>query len=200
MTVSRPSSTFVVIGLMAGYASTGLSGAPQTVATARKSATVEDIYVVRSVRQSRVTPTTFCDAANTGFANAMAEDQYLFRSTATRASDGLIVDASVQTVGTIHACFGSLPDLSVVNFYGEGRLGGAAFKGIGECRLTPDYPERGLLLGRCFLDLKGLPDGYMGGRLTTNTITSNGGRGETTDPAGYIQSSIATVRLWKRRR
>jgi hypothetical protein len=118
-----------------------------------------------------------------------------------RGSDGLVMDASVHTVGTMHACFGRTADPAVVNFYGEGRLGGVGYRGTGECRVTPDYPERGVNSIRCFLDLSGLPDGYVGGRLTTNSINTPAKLvGETTDPSGYIQSSIATVRLWKRRK
>ena len=44
-----------------------------------------------------------------------------------------------------------------------------------------------------------LPDAYMGGQLTTNTIGSQNALGAVTDPPGYVQSSIATIRLWKRR-
>jgi hypothetical protein len=164
---------------------------------------VEDIYVVRSVRQARVPTTSFCDVAKIGFANANIEDQYIFRSISTRTSDGLVTDASVQTVRTAHACFGPTSDPNALNFYAEGQLGGVSFRGVGDCqnnRNYPNYPEGGLGVSRCFLDLSGLPDSYVGGRLTSNSIVSpNSLIGERTDPPGYVQSSIATVRLWKRR-
>jgi hypothetical protein len=164
------------------------------------SSGVEDIYVVRSVRQTRVSPTKFCDAVKTSFDNLNAEDEYAFRSVATRTSDGLITDASVQTVGTIRACFGPGSDPNVLNFYGEGQLSGVSFTGRGDCRQTREQPESGLSLAQCFLDLGKLPEPYKGGRLTSNTVTSrNNLIGEKTDPPGYVQSSIATVRLWKRR-
>jgi len=37
----------------------------------------------------------------------------------------------------------------------------------------------------------------IGGLLTTNTITSSAAFGGDTDPPGYTQASIATLRLWK---
>jgi hypothetical protein len=161
---------------------------------------VEDIYVVRSVRESRVQSTSFCDAAKIGFANADSEDQYIFRSISTRTTDGHVTDASVQTVGTAHACFGPTSDPNALNFYAEGQLGGVSFRGVGDCQNKRNYPEGGLVVSRCFLDLSGLPDSYFGGRLTSNSIVSpNSLIGERTDPPGYVQSSIATVRLWKRR-
>jgi hypothetical protein len=47
--------------------------------------------------------------------------------------------------------------------------------------------------------LRGLLAPYVGGVLTTNTITSKAGFGGETDPPGYTQASIATIRLWKAR-
>jgi hypothetical protein len=61
-----------------------------------------------------------------------------------------------------------------------------------------DFPEKGLIVYRCFLDLSGLPGGYVGGQLTTNTMYSRKILGMESDPGGYTQSSIATVRLWKK--
>jgi len=44
-----------------------------------------------------------------------------------------------------------------------------------------------------------LPDPYLGGLLMANTINSRAPLGGVSDPPGYTQPSIATVRLWKRR-
>jgi hypothetical protein len=52
---------------------------------------------------------------------------------------------------------------------------------------------------RCYLDLTGLPPSFAGGRLTTNTIQTRALLGTASDPAGYTQPSIATVRLWRKR-
>jgi hypothetical protein len=160
---------------------------------------MEEIYIARSVRESITAPTQFCSQPRIGFA-ATNEEQFTFRSTATHASDGRVLDANVQTIGSIHVCFGQTSDPAVTNFYGEGRLGSVPFKGIGECHVVKlNFPEEGLSPLRCFLDLSGLPPEYVGGELTTNTILSRKLLGTETEPAGYTQASIATIRLWKKR-
>jgi hypothetical protein len=79
-------------------------------------------------------------------------------------------------------------------------LGPIAFAGLGDCRLKkPDFPERGLTGGLCFLDLSGLPPRYVGGLLTTNSMNSLKTVGAESDPPGYAQPSIATIRLWKKK-
>jgi hypothetical protein len=62
-----------------------------------------------------------------------------------------------------------------------------------------DFPESGLVAVRCHLVLSGLPAPFVGGLLTTNTLTSRAAFGGASDPAGYTQASIATMRLWKAR-
>jgi hypothetical protein len=61
------------------------------------------------------------------------------------------------------------------------------------------YSVVGLRVQRCFLELSDLPSGYVGGQLTSNTINSRKNLRDKSDPPGYTQASIATVRLWKRR-
>ncbi len=161
---------------------------------------VEDIYVVRSLRLSRTKATSFCVTSRTGLAEMNTEDQYNFQSVRTKTSDGTVSDANVETVGTLHACFGATPDPTRFSFYAEGALGGTPFIGQGDCLMArEDFPERGLRLFRCFLDLSGLPEGYVGGHLTTNTVASKRSIGDVSDPPGYVQPSIATIRLWKKR-
>ncbi len=161
---------------------------------------VEEIYVVRSVRESGMPPTEFCAKARTGVGNATLENQFTFRSVATRTSDGRVLDANVKTIGSTHACFGSTANPAIVDFYGDFVLGSIAFKGLGECHAQLDFPEKGLFVSRCFLELSGLPAEYVGGRLTTNSLGSPKKLiGTETDPPGYTQSSIATIRLWKKR-
>ena len=60
--------------------------------------------------------------------------------------------------------------------------------------LKPDSP-----CFACQLDLTGLPPEYVGGQLTTNTLQSRTTLGAETDPPGYTQASIATMRVWKKR-
>jgi hypothetical protein len=167
------------------------AGAPQHV---------EDIYIARSLRESTAAASDFCAKSRTGFAAATREDHFTLRSTATRASDGLMVNTNVRIIGGIHACFGSTDDPAHMNFYAEATLGAVGFTGRGDCVFgKPDYPEPGINGVRCFLALSGLPAQYVGGVLTTNTVLSRNALGGTSDPPGYTQPSIATIRLWKRR-
>ena len=174
--------------------------ASQTVSASKASARrVEDIYVARSMRVSRLATTTdFCAEARTGFPDSAFDDQYTFHSPAVRGSDGLVIDTNVATIGRLHGCLGSQASPNY-GFYVEGALGAITFTGRGECRTAKrDFPEPGMTLTRCFLDLSDLPDGYVGGQLTTNTLGSRQPLGDQTDPPGYTQNSIATIRLWKR--
>ena len=162
--------------------------------------TVEEIYIARSIPESSPPASAFCAKARTGFENAMLENQYTLQSTATRGSDGLMIDTNVQTIGRIHACFGPTSDFALANFYAEGALGTVTFTGRGECRNAKlAYPEAGINVVRCFLDLSDVSGGRIGGQLTTNSITSRNNLGDKTDPPGYTQASIATIRLWRPR-
>ena len=169
-------------------------------AGASELSSVEEIFVVRSLRLSREAATQFCGADKTGFQNARVEDNYKFQAITVNPESGMVTDANVGTVGSLRACFGPTEDPRVSNFYAEGSLGKVTFQGRGEC-LTPktDYHEPGANIHRCFLDIGNLPASYVGGQLTTNTVTSKQSIGLISDPPGYVQPSIATVRLWKQR-
>ena len=159
----------------------------------------EEIYVIRSVRTSRITPTEYCAQTQTGFADAVFEDRYVFRPVTTRTEDGAVVSTVGKEIASLHACFGKLTDPNLLNFYGEGEIAGIRFTGRGRCTsLKADAPEPGLDESTCFLDLGGLKDPYKGGLLTTNTLRSRNITGDKSDPPGYVQPSIATVRLWRR--
>ena len=162
---------------------------------------VEEIYVARAVRDSRTTtPTAFCDQTRIGFGRTLFEDRFTFRSIQTRPADGLVVNADVQTIGTMHVCFGATNDSATLNFHAEGAFAAVTFTGNGEClAVKRDFPERGLTVMRCFLELGSLPVGYVGGQLTTNTVLSRSVVGTVSDPEGYTQPSIVTIRLWKQR-
>ena len=62
-----------------------------------------------------------------------------------------------------------------------------------------DFPEPGIRVVHCFMNLSGFADPCVGGLLTSNTILSRKVLGAESDPPGYVQPSIATIRLWKRR-
>ena len=166
----------------------------------RTDASVEDIVILRSLRLSRIAPTGFCAASRTGFTEATMEDRYDFKAVATDAASGRVTNANGARAGSLHACFGATADSLVVNFYAEGEVGGMSLVGRGQCRTTKrDFPETGFTLFACQLDLTGLPPEYVGGQLTTNTLQSRTTLGADTDPPGYTQPSIATIRLWKKR-
>ncbi len=143
-----------------------------------------------------------CAASTTGFEPypADAERHFSFWSVNAQAATGRIVDAKSEKVAELRGCFGPTSDRARQNFYAEIRLGALSFRGTGEClALMIDFPEPGLFPVRCQLVLSGLPAPYVGGLLTTNTLTSKAAFGGATDPAGYVQASIATIRLWKAR-
>jgi hypothetical protein len=159
---------------------------------------VEDIYVLRSVLEARsTTPSGFCDTNKIGF-SAQIEDRYSFKAVTTRAKDGMIVDANRQSVGTLQGCFDSVPGAADTNFYGEGNFAGVTATGKGKCTVVAvDFPESGITSSRCFLVLSNLSPPYYAGVLTTNSIRGRDPFGERSNPPGYIQLSIATIRLWK---
>jgi hypothetical protein len=173
---------------------------PNHASSKTSASGVEEIYVVRSSRESRDTPTAFCAQSHTNFDNITSEDHYTFRSISIQTSNGRMIDNDVKTVGRLRACFGSTADPKLQNFYAEGALGDATFKGRGECLIyKDDYPEPGIISLRCFLHFSGLPPPYVGGELTTNSIRSRNVLGGVSDPPGYTQPSIATIRLWRKR-
>jgi len=144
-------------------------------------------------------PTDFCGESRVGFSSGW-EDHYTFHATTARPSDGKIIESLGNQIGRIHTCIGETSNPLRLNFFGEGDLGAVAFTGKGECEAAKsDFPEAGITAYRCFLGLSDLPRGYTGGLLTTNSVVSRQPIGATSDPAGYVQSSIATVRLWKQR-
>jgi hypothetical protein len=188
--------TIVLASAALGYFSLLGADAQDAVSGDRS---VEEIYVVRSFRESRVEVTQFCAAERIGFSDATREDTYTFRSVAVSATCGLVTDADVAKVGTLHACVGPVTSANVYAFYADGVLNSVSFSGRGECVITErEHPESGLTVARCFLRLGQLPEPYVGGQLTTNTMSSRTVSGPS-DPPGYTQPSIATVRLWKRR-
>ena len=191
----------VVIFTALALVSTSGAAQDSTKAPAKASyRRVEEIYIARSLRESRDTPTDFCSTARVGFDDVSSEDRYTFRSVAIRPSDGQLLDDNVRMIGRLRACFGSTNTPQVQNFFAEGVLGGVAFTGRGECVASKaDYPEPGITRSRCFLHLEGLPKEYVGGELTTNSIRSRNVLGDLSDPPGYTQPSIATIRLWRRR-
>jgi hypothetical protein len=189
----------LVLSLIAAASPTAASGQGSRAA-ATPNRQVEEIYVSRAVRDSRTTsPTAFCDETRIGFGRTLFEDRFTFRSIESRPADGLVVNTDVQTIGNMRVCFGATGDAATLNFHAEGTLAAVSFTGNGEClTVKRDFPESGLTVMRCYLELGNLPGGYVGGQLTTNTVLSRSVVGPVSDPEGYTQPSIVTIRLWKR--
>ena len=169
---------------------------------AQHAAALEDIFVLHSVRMERQPKSTWCTPDRTGFAPApgasLVEDRFTMWSVRVQAQDGRIDAAKAGEVGPLRACFGSTPDPTVVDFYAEATLAGLAVAGNGAChRVQADLPEKGISSFRCHLVLRGLAPPYTGGLLTTSSLVSQALIGAETEPSGYLQTSIATVRLWR---
>jgi hypothetical protein len=173
--------------------------AQQEAPRTRQATQVEEIYIARFVLESGVVPTDFCAPAKIGF-NAHFEPEFTLHSTATRPSDGRMLDTNVKAIGSAHGCSGRTPDQPVFKFYLETLLGGKALKWIGDCsQVKSDFPEKGMGVVHCAFTLSDPPGPYVGGQLTTNSLTSRKSLGLETDPPGYTQTSMATIRLWKKR-
>jgi hypothetical protein len=168
--------------------------------TAHPVAALEDIYILRSIREPGEPTADWCSPARTGFDPFPkdAERFFSFWTVEVQSSDGKVVEAKNTRAAELRACFGPTSEPARQNFYAEIKLGLISFQGNGECRAVKvDFPEAGLFPVRCQLILSGLPAPYVGGLLTTNTMTSRSAYGGETDPPGYTQASIATIRLWK---
>jgi hypothetical protein len=160
---------------------------------------IEEIYVARSLRVSRVVPSDYCAPAKTGFAPAL-EDRLVIKSITTRAEDGRVTATNDKDIGDMHVCIGQAMDPAVLGTYSEGHIAGIPYVGIGDCRLVRgNQPEEGLLTHRCWLSLSGLPEPYVGGFLVSSSLYSRMPFGAESSPPGYSQATLMLVRLWKRR-
>jgi hypothetical protein len=169
-------------------------------AAAEPAAALEDIYILRSIREPREPVADWCSSSKTGFEPFPkdAERYFSFWTVGTDPAEGKVVQAKDTRAAELRACFGPTSEPARQNFYAEIKLGEISFRGSGEClALKIDFPQLGLFPVRCQLILSGLPAPYVGGLLTTNTMTSKAAFGGDTNPPGYTQASIATIRLWK---
>ncbi|QDL90413.1 hypothetical protein FDP22_00550 [Paroceanicella profunda] len=177
-----------------------LAGVAAPAGDAASDGTREDIHILRSIREAHSAEPGWCSAGRTGFAPfaSDAERFFSFWSLRTRPEDGRVVETRARRAATLRGCFGPTSEPARQNFFAEIRIGTMAFQGRGEClALRIDFPEPGLFPVRCQLVLGRLQAPYVGGLLTTNTITSKAPFGGDTVPPGYTQASIATIRLWK---
>lgn len=193
----------VAVAVLFGVVLLTASTMPSANVVAEAASAAEEIYVLRSIREQHEPVDGWCSSARTGFEpfKTDAERFFSFWSVRSQPEDGRIADAKQVRVAELRGCFGATPERARQNFYAEIELGGMSIRGSGEClALMTDFPEPGLFPVRCQLVLKDLPPQFVGGLLTTNTITSSARFGGETQPPGYTQASIATIRLWKKNR
>lgn len=169
-------------------------------AEAQSPAAQEEIYILRSIREPHESMAGWCSPGRTGFEPLAKDAERFYAFWSLRTDGGRVVETKEKRVAQLRGCFGATGEPPRQNFYAEVQLGGIVFRGRGEClALRIDFPAAGLFPVRCQLVLDGLPPPYAGGLLTTNTMTSRAAFGGDTDPPGYTQASIATIRLWKSR-
>ena len=195
--MSLVGATAVLVGSLTGCSTTSSPG------SSGATAPYEDIFILRSERKERVARSTWCTTERAGFASlrapALMEERFNFWSVETRAADGRISNAQAANLGEGRACFGMTESRTAVNFYLEGTFGTLSISGRGECDLAVgDMPEKDMFVSRCVVPLKVASDSYTGGLLVTSSLTSKELYGLVTNPPGYTQVSIGTIRLWRR--
>ena len=168
---------------------------------------VEDVVVFRSVRVSRVLPPAqngVCAAAGLLGKTGAADQHFELWSVKTRNNTAMVVDNQKLLVGTMEACTAASATAGVLDFYGTGHLDASGndpaidYAGSGTCRSQgANSPVTGITRFVCMLNLTSASAPYVGGQLASNTISSLNINGDETNPPGYVQSSIAVVRLWK---
>ncbi|HTV23335.1 MAG TPA: hypothetical protein VMG12_31820 [Polyangiaceae bacterium] len=191
--------TAVVGAAVASWACAGVG--PATAPASASASAREEVYILRSIREQRPPSADGCSSARVGFEPFPTDAERFFSFWSVDVSpDGRVVDAHVARVAELRGCFGATSERARQHFYAEIQLGSLSLRGDGEClALGVGFPEAGLNAVRCQLVLSGAPAPYVGGVLTTNTIASQAAFGGGSEPPGYTQASIATIRLWKSR-
>lgn len=150
---------------------------------------VEEIYLFRSLTE-RITQgqTDFCKVQapfpSTG------ENYYSLWSLSGDETTGQITNAKRQRIGELYNCTAVMPD-GTLKMFAVGTINGIAFKGVGDQAVAQQTPVVRSNVNRFLLE--GLPPPYLAGVLSSNTV-----RLTPADSPGYVLSSVAVVRLWKR--
>ena len=163
------------------------------------AAGLEEIFVFRTSRTRHTAgQTSACSAAPFSSTN---EDFYQLWSIQTHAADSRVVNTHVRNVGGFTACLGQLARDQPLQMYATGTVDQIPWIGVGEClALMSQPPVRTAIAFTCHLNLSGLPERYTGGFLTSSTLAPFLGKDQppTAYIPGYLSTSVATVRLWKR--
>ena len=163
-------------------------------------AALEEIYVLRSIREPGEPVANRCSLEHSGLEPfpADADRFFSFWSVQMQSESGRVTQPKDTRVAELRACFGPTAEPTTQKFQAQIQLGAHAFRGDGECHaVRVNFPQAGLFPVHCWLALSGLPAPYVGGLLTTNTLASRAAYGGESDPPGYTQASVATIRLWK---
>ena len=155
-------------------------------------ATLEDVYVARSVFSSPNLPvTSFCDAAKFPSDYPVGRERhYEYWSTVTQQEDGLLVNANARRLGGHHGCY-SVNKNGLIYSYMTGTFAGIRFTARGTCTFNPERsPQSGVSPYSCNYAMSDLPDGYVGGQATLNGVT--------TDISGCLTTTVGTIRVWRR--
>ncbi len=145
---------------------------------------------------------TWCTRDRTGFepfpGDRNVDDRLTMWSLVTDSSSGRAISLKSAQVGSFRACLGQSAEPRTASFHFEGLVAGLSMRGAGTCiGSRTDFPEKGISQGSCMVAIRDLPSPYIGGLLTTNSLNSKAVLGSVSDPPGYGQVSIATIRLWK---
>jgi hypothetical protein len=156
------------------------------------SAGLEEIYVTRSIRTQYIKGATpACAAASFDSASEQHYDMWSLRE---QSSDARIVATHERPVGSFVACFGPLGQDGTLKASMQGTLGRLTYAGRGDCRVMGSKPPApGLAPLACTVDLSALPDGYVGGYLTTSSLAPTQGA----HVHGFLSTSVIIYRLWK---
>jgi hypothetical protein len=158
----------------------------------------EEVYVFRTTRTERTRGAT--PACARARFESTVEDHYALSSIATGKSTARVRDADVAPVGDFRACFGAGGSGRPFGMYAFGNLAGITWSGYGECtNVVAQPPESTVRAYTCNLTIEGLPEGYDGGWMTTNTVAPVLGPNAPADAhvPGFLSTSIVTLRLWK---
>jgi hypothetical protein len=203
MDLSRQLAFFCALGasLFSTFALTGCSSlSPAPIVTSSDSH--EDIFVMRSRRDERVPNSAWCSKERTGAdpypSGYQLEDVVSMWSISVQAEDARTTSLETRQVGYLRTCLGTSADPKAASFYFEGKIGQISISGSGPCAVTgADFPQVGLSTASCRVIIRSVSAPYVGGQLTTNTLGSRAVLGGQTDPRGYTQQSVATLRLWR---
>ena len=108
----------------------------------------------------------------------------------TQQENGLLLNAKAQRHGEHHGCY-SVNKNGMIYSYMTGTFAGIRFSARGTCEFNPERaPQSSVSPYTCNYAMSDLSDGYVGGQVTWNGVT--------TDISGYLTTTVGAIRLWRR--